>query len=442
MSLQEAPSQPSNSAPAVQESREVKPGRVNEYKSGNHDPFTAAFNSAKDEIEGESKPRAEAKPKPKAEKKPEDPAEEKKSAPKPPKKAQEAPQAEEEDEGDEGEEEVKASPAPSKGPLEPKRFWSKERKEAFRFQPRDVQESWLDEEPAANERWPTEIKEDFAKLPREGKEIFLSQVGELERGYNQKFQALAAERKLADDIRNAVPAHMRSYMQQRGLSEPQVLSKLLGYQQQAMTDPKGYVRQFIVQNKLNPLEILGIDQNGQPVSQAASPQQADVQSHPAFQALMAEHEALRRSVQAEQERRAQEESRRGTAEFEEIVSEVDGDGNSLYPYIRLLSDPMARIIESDPELFGSMDVKDRLATAYRMALQDYPELMPAKRTAKPQPADEPEEDAHTAEEQKRAAKLEKAITPKSRTHQPAPKTSKSGDPFDDAWNSALKQLNR
>lgn len=436
MALQEAPSQPQNDAP---EDREVKPGRVDEYKTGKRDPFTAAFNAAKDEIEGTEKPeKSKAKPKEKPAPKREERAEEAEPEKKPARAAQKPVEADDDEEAGEDADEEKPAPERSKGPVEPKKFWSEKRKEAFRFQPREVQEAWLNEDPAPNERWPTEIKEQFATLPREAKEILLTQLNEADKGLGQKFQALAAERKLAEDIKAAVPAYMRAHMQQRGLSEPQVFAKLMQYQHQAMTDPKGYVRQFIIQNKLNPAEVLGVaPQDGQ--TQPA--QQADVTSHPAYQSLRAEYDALRQTVEREMEQRKQEENRRFASDFESVVSETDADGNSLYPYIRLLADPMARIIESDPEHFGSMGVKDRFATAYRLALEEFPELTPPKRTAKPQPADERDEAAHAKEEEKRAEKLERALTPKSRTPQPTPKSSgKTGDPFEDAWNAARKQL--
>jgi hypothetical protein len=424
------------------ETTEPKPGRVKETAyNGKTDPFAVAFNAAKDEIDADAE-KSKPGPKPAAKKAPQKPVAK--------------PTAAEDDGAEEAEpqpkdrsyakdtdtEPEKAEPEPKKT-REPKKYWSEKRKDAFRFQPREVQDEWLEAEPEPNDRWTTDDKEAFSKLPREAKEIVLAQLNEAEKGVTQKFQALAAERKLAEEVRNAVPPQMRNYMQQRGLGEAQVFTKLLGYQQQAMTDPVGYVRQFIVHNKLNPADVLGLDQNGQPTGQIGAAQ-ADVTSHPAFQALKAENDTLHRSIAQDRAQRDQEESRRFASEFEGIIQETDGEGSSLYPYIRLLAEPMARIIEADPEHFGSMGVRERFSAAYRSALSEFPELQSPRRTATPRPADEQDDEpAQTDLEGKRAAKLEKAITPKSRTPQSAaPAKGKGSDPLDAAIASARKQLSR
>ena len=139
---------------------------------------------------------------------------------------------------------------------------------------------------------------------------------------------------------------------------------------------------------------------------------------------------------------AEAESRRFQAEYEQVVQQTDGDGKPLYPYIRLLADPMARIIESESEHFSSMTTAEKLATAYALALEEFPELMPLKRTAVPPKADVPAvKDAHTAAEERRQESVEKALTPKPRAPTPSPKANgSSGDPLDDALRAASRQL--
>jgi hypothetical protein len=407
-----------SSTPAPSGETQASPSNhVDEKRSGQTDPFTQAFNRAQDDISARER-EAEA--------------------------ASQAAEAEEETAEQPGQ--VSAA-QPAQEPVQPAAkidlqapsYWSKERRDAFRYQPRHVQEDWLAEEPAPNSRWSAEKQEAFNKLPREAKELYLTQITDIERGVNQKFQSLAAERKLAEDIRSAVPQHLRTYMEQKGLTEPQVFGHLLTLQQQSMQDPAGYVRQFIANNKLNPAELFGIEaQPAQPLTSEA------IRAHPEYQQLFTQFDALRREAQQEREERAKEEGRRLTAEFDQIVSERDGDGEPLYPYIRLLADPMARIIDSDAnsELFGSMSTRDRFAAAYRMALEEFPELKPLKRTVVPPPADEPVvKDAHTVDEERRAGNLERAITPKSRTPVPPMNgTGKTGDPLDDAIRGASRQL--
>jgi hypothetical protein len=394
------------------------PELVNENRSGHTDPFTQAFNKATSSLHARAQEREpEPEPQPK-------PAENGASEAKGPPPAQD-----------------RASQIPvavqQEAALEPRPYWKKERQEAFRYQPKFVQQEWLDEEPAPNARWSAETKEAFGKLPREAKELYLTQMSEFERGFGQKFQSLAAERKLAEDIRAAVPPHVRAYMDQKGLSEAQVLGTLLNLQQQSMQDPAGYIRNFVQNNRLNPAEVFGIE------AKPAEPLTMDaIRTHPEYQQLATQFDALRREVQQERAHRAEEENRRLAAEFEQIVQDRDGDGEPLYPYIRLLADPMARILDSDPELFGSMATRDRFATAYRMALEEFPELKPLKRPAVPPPADEQVVmDAHAVEEEKRAGNLERAITPKPRTPMPMPQgAGKTGDPLTDAIRAAERKL--
>lgn len=426
----------------------LRPGRVKETNyNGKVDAFSVAFNGAKDEIEAKAE-RSKPGPKPSAKKSAAAADEdEEKPAPKKPKteaesgKPQDRSYADADDEDGEDSEPDKPSKKAKSGTREPPKYWSEKKKEAFRFQTREVQAELLDAEPEASERWDTDTREAFAKLPREAKEIVLSQLSEADKGLNQKFQALAAERKLAEDIRAAVPPQMRGFMQQNGVTEPQAFSKLLQYQHHAMTDPIGYLRQFIANNKINVLDIIPMDGDQTSNGQNATTRPADVSSHPAYQSMKAELDALKQSTAQDRNQRAQEEARRFAQDFDGILQEKDGDGNSVYPYIRLLADPMAKIINADPERFSSMAVKDRFQAAYRIALQDYPELVMPKRTAKSSPVDEQDDDeAQTEPTDRRAEKLEKAITPKSRTSVTIPGNGKTGDPLSDAIKSAQKQL--
>lgn len=402
------------------------PELVNENRSGQADPFTQAFNKATNSLHARSQervPEPEPDPEPEPLSQPRQPgngASEARAPAAAPDPASDVPVA-----------------VQQEAALEPRPYWSRERKEAFRYQPKYVQEEWLDAEPEPNARWSNETKEAFSKLPREAKELYLTQMSEAERGFGQKFQSLAAERKLAEDIRSAVPPHVRAYMEQKGLNEAQVLGTLLNLQQRSMQDPAGYIRDFVQNNRLNPAEIFGIE------AKPAEPLTPDaIRSHPEYQQIATQFDALRREVQQERMQRAEEENRRLAAEFEQIVQDRDGDGEPLYPYIRLLADPMARILDSDPELFGSMATRDRFQHAYRMALEEFPELKPLKRPAVPPPADEQVvKDAHVVEEEKRAGNLERAITPKPRAPMPVPQSNgKTGDPLTDAIRAAERKL--
>jgi hypothetical protein len=444
------------------------------------DPFSAAFEAAEKALAPEKKPaprrkaRADAQEdeeesdekaaKQKAES---DPAAQKKPS-KPAVKAKAAAEPKEDDAGDDesdddegesaetavaprkdakakpAEKETKAAPdadKKAKEALQPKGFWSRERREAFQYQPRHVQEAWLEEAPVPNTHWTENQKTAFGKLPREAQEILLEQAQEIERGYGQKFQTLANDRKLAESIRQAVTPEIRAQMQQRGLDEPGAFTALLRLQDRAAKDPYGYIGDFIAGNRLDLNRIvrmfMGGDGGQQPQHQQNSHQlpspQADIASHPVVAAMLAELKALRQE-------RVEEQDRRISTDIDTITAETDGNGNSLYPFIRILAAPMAEIIESDPERFGSMGTKERFVTAYNLALQAFPELHRPAPKPEPVKVDEPEDDARDpeAEAEAETEKLRKASTKKPKTPQAAP--SKGGDPFERAFARAERQV--
>ena len=440
--------QPAEAAKPKGKAKAEKPHyHVDEFKAGKQDPFTAAFNKAQDELQDDEEPdQAAEEPAPKPEKaqpKKEVKAEpEKEAEPKP----KEEPEAK--DSQAEANQEEKPKPEPEKkatGPLEPKKWWSNRRREAFKFQPRHVQEAWLKEPPQPDQRWTEEQKAEFAKIPVQGQELILLREQERERGYSEKFESLAEERKLVEKIKKSVPPQLRSAMEQRGLNEADVFQKLAQQQVFALANPKAYIAKFMADARLNPSDVFQLDTNGQhmppqPYNQAAH----DIKAHPDFQAMQAELQELK----AERQKALEGEDERLSADIQGVLSETDGEGNSLYPFIRVLAAPMAEIIESDPERFNALGTKDRVSVAYFQALEDFPELQaihmaaPAIEEVK---VDEPKPDPIPAEpdgERERIAKLEKAVTPKSQTPQTAPASNKSGDPFEKAYQSALKKVKR
>ena len=332
-----------------------------------------------------------------------------------------------------------------KGPMEPKSYWGRERREAFQYQPEHIQAAWLEEEPTPNAHWTEDQKAAFVKQPREVKEAWLSQSHALEKGFGQRFEALAQERKLAEGIRHSVTPQMRSIMQQRGIDEVSAFKGLMELQRESMEDPVGYLRNFIMRNKIDPRVIFGESGggNGQENSQQTQ-RQADLESHPTVRALKAEVEALRGAVSGDFRQREEEQLRRTGEEMQKALQKRDERGNSAYPYVRLLHGDMtailARIQQSDPERFASMGVDQRLAESYALALEGYPELKQMQQTAAPAPIDESDDEDADTEENAQAARLKKAATKKTRTPQTSPSSGRASDPFDRASAKADKQL--
>ena len=486
--VEKATAKPAGEVEAEEEEDDAAPAEKEPIsRQRKADPFADAFEKAEAEIDGEPKPAKRAKAKP-AEQDADEPDEDKpakgdkrrqqvKESPK--RKSEKADDAEtdagdeddadadDEESGDEddeaaakpkgeakdkqpskepqkkaGEEEPKSSE-----PLKPKAYWSKERREAFQYQPRAVQENWLAEAPVPHAHWADDQKSAFAALPREAQEVLLVQAQEIERGYGQKFQALANERKLAEGIRSAIPPQLRKTMEAKGLDELGVFATLLNYQQHAMRDPVGYVRNFIATNRIDPRHLFAQAQPGSGGSGASQahqngqPAQADFRSHPMFAAMMAEIAQLKDAVTYDRQQRAEDDDRRRNDELSQVLAEKDEGGNSRYPYIRILADPMAQIIESDPERYSSMGIPEQIADAYRRALEAYPELPPPPTTVTEPPPVTAETDDDEETDSKREAeaeKLKKASTKKSKTPQSAPATS--GDPFARAFSRAERQL--
>ena len=414
----------------------AKPNHVNEFKTGQRDPFTAAFNAAQDELAGddEESPKAKSKPK-KAAKEPE---------PKEKPKAEAKQAGEEAEEGEDGQdEEAKASEAERKTkPLEPKKWWSARRKDAFKYQRRDVQESWLQEEPQPDQRWTTEQKEAFQALPVQARELVLERQQEIERGFGEKFEALAEERKLADGIKSAVPAELRQMMQQRGIGEVDLFGRLVAHQLHSIKDPLGFVRSFIVRNRIDPRQLFVTGENGQLQFNGQGSGQAGIASHPDYIALKTQFETLRRSVQQNQQRQQEIEDQQFAREFDSIMAATDTEGNPRFPYIRVVANEMAQILEDEADRFDALSTQERFEAAYNQALENFPELPAIPTTAAKVEADEPEtDDADLEDESERAARIKKAASPKSRTPQTAPK-SDGVTSLDDALAWASKKIGK
>lgn len=398
-----------------------------------------AEDQASRELKAKADAKAKAKSTPKAEPKHKpDPLDEK------PGTRQKAPPAAADDEPDEEADEEAEAARKAKEPRKAKAYWSKERREAFAYQPRHVQDAWLEEAPVPHAHWTDDEKAQFSTMDRAGQEIVLTRAGEIERGFQQKFSALAEERKLATEIRAAVPPELRAEMEKRGLNEPAVFGRLMKEQARSMSDPLGYVEQFIVRNRLDPRQLLarltGIANGSAPQGEAPG-HQADVRSHPEFKALEQQVGELQSIVKGDLQQRKEGRQKEVDAEIDGLLSQRDEEGNSLFPFARVLSEPMAKIIEADPERFSSMAPAQMFAEAYKIASEQYPELQPPAPPAKPlETHDDEDEPAAKAERAEQSARLKAATTIKSKTHNTAAGAKASGTPMERAFAKAERRL--
>lgn len=432
------PISPATAADTQQDSDEDEESAAGERepvrRTRHADAFADAFEAAEKELEpGAKKP---AKPNAKAA----EPEEKAKPEPRPTPKRQADPEA---DDADDDAEDGDRPTAAKSERLEPKSYWPRDRRDSFAYQPRSVQEAWLAEAPAPPVHWPQDMKDNFGRQPREAQEAWLTQSQHLERGYSQRFEQLAGERKLAEGIRSAVSPQQRALMQERGLDEVGVFGALMRLQQQSMEDPIGYIRDFATKNRIDLHALVGdpASAGGQQNGQNGAPMQADISSHPAYRALKAEFDALKGTVTNDLQQRQQEQERRIAEDMDRVLAERNEGGDPAYPFVRVLAGTMAEILERNPERYGSMGIRDRFVEAYNIALESFPELKPVQRPAqpKPSPADELDEDDADPEDEAEAEKLKKAATKKSRTPQSAPGNGR-GDPFARAFSRAEKQV--
>ncbi len=413
------------------------------------DAFAKAFDAAKkelgvkDEDEDEDDAPAPKKPAKKAEEKQaEKPA--KKADEKSAKKTDEKSKAKEkaaqdpEDDNDEDDAGDDDTSEDKTKPLEPKRFWSKRRREDFGFLTREQQEAWLAEPVAPDAHWTAEAKATFARLPAEAQEELLVTSRSLEQGYQDKFQALATERKMVSDIKAAVPEAVRAKMADLKMDEVGVFKTLCELQQVAMTNPVQYIANFIRKGGIDVNDIAEALMGGDSANAQRTTQQpaADIEAHPAVRQMRQEIAQLKGHVTGEiQQRQAAREEELDNA-VSKVMAARDEGGAARYPYVRLLGPVMADLIEADPETYGSMEPAAQFDHAYKTALSAHPEL-PQHKAAKPSPADESDEDEADPEEE-RAEKLRAASTKKSKTPHTAP--ARPGDPFARAFAAAEKQL--
>jgi hypothetical protein len=415
------------------------------------DAFTKAAARAEAKLTGTDKPapKADEKPKPKAaEEKPKPKAEEKpKDKPAPKAEEKPKPKAKADDAGDDNDEDDAGDDAGAeekpKEPLKPRRGWPKRLQTDFQYMTPEEQAARLAEPLQPVETWDDESKANFAKLPVEAQDELLFRTKEIERGYQGKFEALATERKMAEDIKAAIPDRVRQVMTAKGMTEAQTFKALAGLQEHAWRDPVGYLADFIARGNvdLNELadRITATDASrGQQQQKQGQP---PVELHPQFQALKAERDRLAAQMSEQQEKQRQanaEVQKEIEFELDTVLAERDeGSGELRYPFARLLASGMADIYEADAESFKGLSPRDAFDLAYRAALQASPELRRYAQKPAPKGSDQADKDA---DGDKRGDRAKEAQAPKSKTPASAPSSSKGGDAFSRAAARAERRM--
>jgi hypothetical protein len=275
--------------------------------------------------------------------------------------------------------------------------------------PREPQEQAI----KVPERWPGEWKDTFSKLSPEGQKLMIDQHKGWERGYNQKFEEFASTRKQLEAINSAVPEGMRQRMQERGVSAPQVISRLFALQQQSEADPVGFIADFMRRSKVDPGELAG---RLSTPSQQFNPAHIEPFLRP-LQEKIAQLEAERNermSAKLNERNRSLEEA------FASFMQDTDESGESRYPHVERVADHIIAYLEANARRLAQLEPRQRLEEAYNYAVLADPSLRNEIVSA------EASKKAEALEQERYNGRVSRSATAKPRTSASAPAPRRKG----------------
>lgn len=212
----------------------------------------------------------------------------------------------------------------------------------------------------APQHWSQQDRDAFAALPDQLKPLYLEKVKSLESGWNRKFEEIAGERKVYEEIRQVL-APYEERIAAAGGTIAGYIGKLLAIGEQLETNPAAMIHKLA--------DWCGVK--------------------------IGNDEALNAQVQQLQAQLRREAGTRTVMESWHAFSTArDRAGNLLYPGAAQLRGPMGLVLQSDPPRLGETPYQ-ALERAYKAAFADA------------YAAIKPKLDAEAAERQ-RKADLEKA----------------------------------
>jgi hypothetical protein len=224
----------------------------------------------------------------------------------------------------------------------------------------------------APERWTKEEKDAFAKQPRDVQEFILSRDKSFDSAFRKKSEELAKDRKFAEGMREVFNDPLiRQQMQASGVDEVVAVKKLVSLQQKYMNDPVGYIAGLMRQRNIDPRVFLqGQNAQGQPQPNAAqmlAPIVGPLQER--LQAMEQYHAAQLAEQQARQEKAIED-------TLTSAMQDLDDTGSPRFPHVERVANTMADIIESDRDgsRFGAMDPRQRFEAAYQIAVLMDPDI--------------------------------------------------------------------
>lgn len=224
----------------------------------------------------------------------------------------------------------------------------------------------------APERWTKEEKEAFAKQPRDVQEFILSRDKSFDSAFRKKSEELANDRKFAEGVREVFKDPvLRQQLQSAGVDEVGAVRKLVQLQQKYMNDPVGYISGLMRQRGIDPRVFLQ-SQNAQGQLQPNPAQMLAPIVGPIAERLQAmeQYHAAQLAEEQARQNKAVEDT------LTQVMQDLDDTGSPRFPHMERVANTMADLIESDRDgsRFGAMDPRQRLEEAYRIAVLMDPDL--------------------------------------------------------------------
>ena len=206
---------------------------------------------------------------------------------------------------------------------------------------------------AAPEHWSADDKAAFDALPDDIKPLWLDKSKSLESGYQEKFQALADERKQIERYKGLDSAFepYREKLALEGVSEAQVVQRLLAAQTYLERDPVQAIQWLAKSYGLDPTQFA-------PQQAVADDEYEDPTITPLKQKI-ADLEAREANRAQSAQMQQQQSLLNQIAAFRDTKSE---DGAAAYPHFDTLRFAMGALIQADPNLTMA-DAYDRAAWA-------------------------------------------------------------------------------
>lgn len=281
-------------------------------------------------------------------------------------------------------------------------------------------------------RWTADEKTAFATLPPEGQKAMLTQYANWEKGFNKKFEEVAAVRKLKDEIDPLFTPDVRQRMQSAGLTEGQVIKKLAEFAQQIDTDPVNAIAHLMQRHQIDPRIFL---QEQAAAAQAANGQmRSDTvqQIVPLIQPLLAKIAELEHGQNAWHQHQIAEQEKAIEATIVSVIEDKDASGAPKFPYLDRVADHMANLIEHDPR-YATMDPRQRLEESYLVSIYSDPAIRDEIATA------EASKRALAMEQTRANSRLKDAATAKPAASMSAPGPAKKVS-IRDAYIEAKREL--